>query len=100
MNSLISRSTVRVAVAIASLLAATPAAQEFRDALEVNLVAPFLFTKAVLPTMQAQRYGRIVNVSSLAGRTELVVRRRRLRGKEAAASSPCVRTGACRQAPG
>jgi 3-oxoacyl-[acyl-carrier protein] reductase len=44
-------------------------AQEFRDALEVNLVAPFLFTKAVLPTMQAQHYGRIINVSSSAGRT-------------------------------
>ena len=43
-------------------------AREFRDALEVNLVAPFLFTKAVLPTMQAQRYGRIINISSSAGR--------------------------------
>ncbi len=42
--------------------------REFRDALEVNLVAPFLFTKAVLPTMQAQHYGRIINVSSSAGR--------------------------------
>ena len=43
-------------------------AQEFRDALEVNLTAPFLLTKAVLPTMQAQRYGRIINISSSAGR--------------------------------
>ena len=43
-------------------------AQEFRDALEVNLVAPFRLTKAVLPTMQAQRYGRIINISSSAGR--------------------------------
>jgi NAD(P)-dependent dehydrogenase (short-subunit alcohol dehydrogenase family) len=43
-------------------------AQEFRDALEVNVVAPFLFTKAVLPIMQAQRYGRIINISSSAGR--------------------------------
>lgn len=43
-------------------------AQEFRDALEVNLVAPFLLTKAVLPAMQAQRYGRIINISSSAGR--------------------------------
>src|SRR6185312_9622328 len=39
-------------------------AREFRDALEVNLVAPFLFTRAVLPPMQAQRYGRIINISS------------------------------------
>jgi NAD(P)-dependent dehydrogenase (short-subunit alcohol dehydrogenase family) len=43
-------------------------AREFRDALEVNLTAPFLLTKAVLPTMQAQRYGRIINISSSAGR--------------------------------
>ena len=43
-------------------------AQEFRDALEVNLTAPFLLTKAVLPTMQTQRYGRNINISSSAGR--------------------------------
>ena len=43
-------------------------AQEFREALEVNLTAPFLLIKAVLPAMQAQRYGRIVNISSSAGR--------------------------------
>ena len=44
-------------------------AEEWRQALEVNLTAPFLLTKAVLPAMQAQRYGRIVNISSSAGRT-------------------------------
>lgn len=44
-------------------------ADEWRAALEVNLTAPFLLTKAVLPTMQARHYGRIVNVSSSAGRT-------------------------------
>jgi NAD(P)-dependent dehydrogenase (short-subunit alcohol dehydrogenase family) len=44
-------------------------ADEWRAALEVNLTAPFLLTKAVLPTMKAQGYGRIVNVSSSAGRT-------------------------------
>ena len=43
-------------------------AEEWRQALEVNLTAPFLFTKAVLPAMKAQRYGRIVNISSSAGR--------------------------------
>ena len=44
-------------------------AEEWRLALEVNLTAPFLLTKAVLPAMKRQRYGRIVNVSSSAGRT-------------------------------
>ena len=43
-------------------------AAEWRQAMEVNLTAPFLLIRAVLPTMKAQRYGRIVNVSSTAGR--------------------------------
>ena len=43
-------------------------ADEWRRALEVNLTAPFLLTKAVLPAMKAQGYGRIINVSSSAGR--------------------------------
>jgi NAD(P)-dependent dehydrogenase (short-subunit alcohol dehydrogenase family) len=43
-------------------------ADEFRTALEVNLTAPFLLTKAVLPAMKAQHYGRIINISSSAGR--------------------------------
>ena len=34
----------------------------------MNLTAPFLLTKAVLPAMKAQRYGRIINISSSAGR--------------------------------
>ena len=42
--------------------------EEWREALEVNLTAPFLLIKAMLPAMQAQQYGRIVNVSSTAGR--------------------------------
>jgi len=43
--------------------------EEWRAALEVNLTVPFLLTRAVLPAMRAQHYGRIVNVSSSAGRT-------------------------------
>lgn len=43
--------------------------EEWRDTLEVNLTAPFLLTRAVLPAMKSQRYGRIVNISSSAGRT-------------------------------
>jgi len=43
-------------------------AEEWRQTLEVNLTAPFLLTKAVLPTMKEQQYGRIINISSTAGR--------------------------------
>jgi len=43
-------------------------ADEWRQTIEINLTAPFLLTRAVLPTMQAQNYGRIVNISSSAGR--------------------------------
>lgn len=41
---------------------------EWRQAMEVNLTAPFRLIKAVLPAMKAQGYGRIVNISSSAGR--------------------------------
>jgi NAD(P)-dependent dehydrogenase (short-subunit alcohol dehydrogenase family) len=43
-------------------------ADEWRQALEVNMTAPFLLTQAALPAMRAQAYGRIVNISSSAGR--------------------------------
>jgi NAD(P)-dependent dehydrogenase (short-subunit alcohol dehydrogenase family) len=43
-------------------------AEEWRRAVEVNLTAPFLLTRAVLPAMKAQRYGRVINISSTAGR--------------------------------
>ena len=42
-------------------------AEEWRQALEVNLTAPFLLIKAVLPAMKAKRYGRIVNIASVIG---------------------------------
>jgi 3-oxoacyl-[acyl-carrier protein] reductase len=43
--------------------------EQWRLALEVNMTAPFLFTQAALPIMKAQHYGRIINISSSAGRT-------------------------------
>ena len=43
-------------------------ADEWRATLETNMTAPFLLIKAVLPAMKKQKYGRIVNISSSAGR--------------------------------
>jgi 3-oxoacyl-[acyl-carrier protein] reductase len=41
--------------------------QEFMEILQVNLMAPFLFTKYVVPSMIKQRSGQIINISSVAG---------------------------------
>ena len=41
---------------------------EWRRVVEVNLVAPFLVSSAVLPGMVARGYGRVVNVASVAGK--------------------------------
>lgn len=41
--------------------------EEWHTVLAINLTAVLLLSKAVIPGMQAQRYGRIVNVSSSAG---------------------------------
>jgi NAD(P)-dependent dehydrogenase (short-subunit alcohol dehydrogenase family) len=40
----------------------------WRRVLEVNLVAPYLTCRAVVPQMLQQGYGRIVNVASVAGK--------------------------------
>lgn len=41
---------------------------DWRFLLSINLESAMAFTRGVLPTMQAARYGRIVNVASEAGR--------------------------------
>lgn len=43
--------------------------KDWEAVLAVNLTGPFLLTKAVLPGMREQNYGRIVNISSVTGRT-------------------------------
>ena len=40
----------------------------WRRVIEVNLVAPFLVCRAVVPQMIGQGYGRIVNIASVAGK--------------------------------
>jgi 3-oxoacyl-[acyl-carrier protein] reductase len=40
----------------------------WRRVIEVNLIAPYLVCRAVVPQMLKQGYGRIVNVASVAGK--------------------------------
>ena len=40
----------------------------WRRVIEVNLIAPYLVCRAVVPTMLANGYGRIVNIASVAGK--------------------------------
>lgn len=41
--------------------------EELMETLSVNLLAPFRLTRLVLPRMQRQRWGRIINISSIYG---------------------------------
>jgi 3-oxoacyl-[acyl-carrier protein] reductase len=42
--------------------------EEWRKVLRINLDGPFICCKAIVPTMIAQNYGRIVNIASIAGK--------------------------------
>jgi NAD(P)-dependent dehydrogenase (short-subunit alcohol dehydrogenase family) len=41
---------------------------EWQRVMRVNLDGPFICSRAVVPTMIAQNYGRIVNIASIAGK--------------------------------
>jgi NAD(P)-dependent dehydrogenase (short-subunit alcohol dehydrogenase family) len=43
------------------------AVDDWERTLSVDLTGPFICCKAVLPMMKARRYGKIINISSLAG---------------------------------
>jgi 3-oxoacyl-[acyl-carrier protein] reductase len=43
--------------------------EEWDAVINLNLKAPFLCAQAVFPYMQAQKMGRIINISSIAGRS-------------------------------
>ena len=42
--------------------------EEWRRVIEINLNGTFYVNKVVIPSMKAQNYGRIVNISSVAGK--------------------------------
>jgi 3-oxoacyl-[acyl-carrier protein] reductase len=42
---------------------------DFEEHININLKSAFLVTQAVLPQMRAQRWGRIINISSTAAQT-------------------------------
>jgi 2-dehydro-3-deoxy-L-rhamnonate dehydrogenase (NAD+) len=41
---------------------------EWRKVMRINLDGPFICCKAVVPAMIAQKYGRIINIASIAGK--------------------------------
>ena len=41
---------------------------EWREVIEVNLLGAFHCCRAVVPVMLSQKYGRIVNIASIAGK--------------------------------
>ncbi len=41
---------------------------EWRKVMRINLDGPFICCKAIVPTMIKQNYGRIINISSVAGK--------------------------------
>jgi len=42
--------------------------EEFAKIVQINLLGTFYVNKAVVPGMQARKYGRIVNIASIAGK--------------------------------
>jgi 3-oxoacyl-[acyl-carrier protein] reductase len=41
--------------------------QEWEETIRINLTGTFLFTKAVIPSMKKNKFGRIINITSTAG---------------------------------
>ena len=47
--------------------------EDWEQVLRINLKSTFLMTQAVLPAMRAQRWGRIINLSSVAAQVGGVI---------------------------
>ena len=41
--------------------------EQFTDVLDINLIAPFMLMRTVMPGMMKRRYGRIINMASIVG---------------------------------
>src|SRR3569833_2754524 len=41
---------------------------DWQRVMRINLEGPFICCKTIVPTMLAQKYGRIVNIASIAGK--------------------------------
>ncbi len=65
--------------------------EDWRAVVDANLTSTFVCTRAVVPAMKAQRWGRIVNISSGAGRSVS------LTGIQAYASAKAGQIGLTRQ---
>ena len=65
--------------------------EDWRAVVDANLTSTFLCTRAVVPGMKARRWGRIINISSGAGRTVS------LTGIQAYASAKAGQIGFTRQ---
>jgi 3-oxoacyl-[acyl-carrier protein] reductase len=65
--------------------------QDWRQVVDANLTSTFLCTRALVPVMKARRWGRIVTISSGAGRTVS------LTGIQAYASAKAAQIGFTRQ---
>ncbi|HEY6294149.1 MAG TPA: SDR family NAD(P)-dependent oxidoreductase [Streptosporangiaceae bacterium] len=65
--------------------------EDWRQVVDANLTSTFLCTRAVVPAMKERRWGRIVNISSGAGRTVS------LTGIQAYASAKAAQIGFTRQ---
>src|SRR5690606_25194918 len=56
-----------------SLSAEEVTLDEWMAVINVNLTAPFLLSRTVSPRMRKRKWGRIINMASVAGRTRSMV---------------------------
>lgn len=47
--------------------------EEWQEVININLTGVFYCTRAIIPLMQKQKWGRIINISSMAGRTHVSI---------------------------